>query len=94
MTKGYNLPDNVGASDPEAPWNQDQDQDDHLDDLDDPDPDLDTCIICGSEDVVAWVGDESFCQDCLEDEVDGWPDPELDLLQVRDLDGPDSAADR
>ena len=49
--KGYNLPDNISPSDPEAPWNQpdpidwddwpEPEDDDDLDDLDDLEAELD-----------------------------------------------------
>ncbi len=88
MTKGFNLPDNVSPSDPDAPWNQATDIviDPDFDPDTDFDFDSDTCIVCGSEEVVTWVGDESFCQDCYEDEVkQGNLNPDPDLLQIRDL---------
>ena len=40
--KGYNLPDNVSPSDPEAPWNKEEKEDQKVDDL------YLCCPICGS----------------------------------------------
>ena len=39
--KGYNLPDNVSPSDPEAPWNKEEEQEDQK-------IDTSCCPICGS----------------------------------------------
>ncbi len=52
--KGYNLPDNVSPSDPEAPWNKEEQEP--------------TCIICGSTEVVKSILDEDFCEEHLPEE--------------------------
>ena len=46
---GYNCPDNVSASDPDAPWNQ-------------PDPQSGECT-CG-EITDNWTGEAWFCREC------------------------------
>ena len=57
--KGYNLPDNVSPSDPEAPWNKDDDREEPEEPLGQWEPTF-TCQVCGRE--FESIDDEEACK--------------------------------
>lgn len=62
MTKGYNLPDNISATDPEAPWNDEAEWEPVF-----------TCLVCGREfDSLEDV--EAASHTCKEEDTDAGHD--------------------
>ena len=59
---GYNCPDNVSASDPDAPWNQEE-----------PDSYQDWCEFCGNDVGFEEIDGHRVCQDCLKEIIGPTP---------------------